>query len=403
MNERTRLVPASILLFGLVAWACGSGGGSFSPSPSPPASPEPSSSATLALVGGTLIDGSGAAPITDAVVLVAGDRIVAAGPAGAIRAPSGIRTIDVHGGTILPGFINAHVHRGFSEPNLRAWAEGGVTTVRDESTSSSQVAGLRVLRERIGRDPKLARLVSAGSMLGVPGGYGDLTVDSTDAALRAVDQEIDQGVDAVKVALEDGYAGRNGLPKPSPEFLLAVVQRAHSRGLPVSGHVTQAAYVQGLLDAGVDDVAHVPYDSVPDGVLRQMVERDVYLVPTFTVFRNYGAEMAGCLDNVRRFRALGGKVALGNDYGGGPGEFELGIPMYEVEMLARAGLTPAEVIEASTRNGAHVLRLDDEIGTLEAGKAADIIVVAGNPLADLQALRNVRVVIHAGAVIRQDA
>ncbi len=134
-----------------------------------------------------------------------------------------------------------------------------------------------------------------------------------------------------------------------------------------------------------------------------MVEKNVYLVPTFTVFRNYGANVDGCVDNVRRFHELGGRVALGNDYGGGPGEFELGIPMYEVEMLSRAGLTPEEVVDAATRNGARVLRLDDEIGTLEAGKAADIVVVGGDALADLQALRNVRLVIHAGAVIRQDA
>ncbi len=134
-----------------------------------------------------------------------------------------------------------------------------------------------------------------------------------------------------------------------------------------------------------------------------MVEKNVYLVPTFTVFRNYGANVDGCVDNVRRFHELGGRVALGNDYGGGPGEFELGIPMYEVEMLSRAGLTPEEVVDAATRNGARVLRLDDEIGTLEAGKAADIVVVGGDALADLQAQRNVRLVIHAGAVIRQDA
>ncbi len=358
---------------------------------------------TLALVGGALIDGTGAPAIENAVVLISGDRILAAGSASAVRVPAGVRTIDVHGGTILPGFINAHVHRGFSEPNLSAWAAGGVTTVRDESTSSSQVAGLRDLRARIGRNPGLARLISAGSMLGLPGGYGDLTVDSTDAALQAVDQEIDQGADAVKVALEDGYAGRTGLPKPSPEFLRAVVQRAHSRGLPVSGHLTQAAYVQGLLDAGVDDIGHVPYDAVPDAVLRQMVDQGVYLVPTFTVFRNYGANVDGCADNVRRFVALGGKVALGNDYGGGPGEFELGIPMYEIETMATAGMTPMQVIQAATLNAAHVVGLDGVVGTVTAGRAADILVVGGNPLDDIQVLRNVRTVVHAGVEIRSDA
>ena len=403
-NSRSgRARPATVILLSAVLLVSGCASGDAATQAVHPSPLATFAGATLALTGGTLVDGTGGPAIADAVVLVAGNRILAVGSADQIRVPDGVRTIDLAGSTILPGFVNAHVHRGFSDANLRAWAAGGVTTVRDESTSPGQVAGLRELLAGANGDPRLARLVSAGSMLAVPGGYGDLTVGSTEAALEAVDREIDQGAGAVKVALEDGYDGQHDLPKPSAEFLRAVVERAHSRGVPVSGHVTQAAYVPALLEAGIDDIAHVPYDPIPDAVLREMAEKNVYLVPTFTVFRNYGADVDGCMENVRRFHELGGKIALGNDYGGGPGEFEQGIPMYEVEMLSRAGLTPAEVVEASTRNGARVLRLDDEIGTIEPGKAADIVVVGGDALADLQALRNVRVVIHAGAVIRPDA
>jgi imidazolonepropionase-like amidohydrolase len=355
---------------------------------------------TLAIVGGVLVDGTGAEPVRDAVVLIDGDRIVAVGPSGTVGVPSGIATVDAHGGTILPGFINAHVHRGFSTANLRAWAAGGVTTVRDESAAPGQVAGLRQLQAQGEQDATLARLVSAGSMLAVPGGYGDLTVTSIDDAVAAVDLEVDEGVGAVKVALEDGYAGRHDLPKPDLQMLRAIVSRAHERGVRVSGHVTQAAYVPELLAAGVDDVAHVPYDPVPDGVLAQMASSGVYLVPTFTVFRNYGAPVEGCVDNVRRFVAAGGTVALGNDYGGGPGDFELGIPMFEIEELAAAGLTPMEIIEASTRDGARALGLVDEIGTIRAGMSADVLVVGGDPLVDLQALTRILTVVHAGVVIR---
>jgi imidazolonepropionase-like amidohydrolase len=355
---------------------------------------------TLAIVGGVLVDGTGAEPVRDAVVLIDGDRIVAVGPSGSVGVPSGIATVDAHGGTILPGFINAHVHRGFSTANLRAWAAGGVTTVRDESAAPGQVAGLRQLQAQGEQDATLARLVSAGSMLAVPGGYGDLTVTSIDDAVAAVDLEVDEGVGAVKVALEDGYAGRHDLPKPDLQMLRAIVSRAHERGVRVSGHVTQAAYVPELLAAGVDDVAHVPYDPVPDGVLAQMASSGVYLVPTFTVFRNYGAPVEGCVDNVRRFVAAGGTVALGNDYGGGPGDFELGIPMFEIEELAAAGLTPMEIIEASTRDGARALGLVDEIGTIRAGMSADVLVVGGDPLVDLQALTRILTVVHAGVVIR---
>jgi imidazolonepropionase-like amidohydrolase len=152
----------------------------------------------------------------------------------------------------------------------------------------------------------------------------------------------------------------------------------------------------------VDDVAHVPYDTIPDSDLRRMVTAGVYLVPTFTVFRNYGANVDGCVENLRRFVAMGGKVALGNDYDGGPGVFELGIPMYEIEMMAKAGMTPIQIVQAGTSNAASVVNLDDQIGTLTAGKAADILVVDGNPLQDVQALRSVRIVIHAGVEIRSD-
>jgi imidazolonepropionase-like amidohydrolase len=356
--------------------------------------------ATLVLVNGTLIDGTGAKPIPGAVVLIAADRIVAVGPGDQLEVPAGVKTVDVGGGTILPGFINAHVHYAFDQANLQAWAQGGVTTVRDESALTWPISGLKAFQAQISQDPHNARLVSFGTMLAVPGGYGSRYVSSPEEARQAVLDEIEEGVGGVKVALEDGYAGTHGLPKLTPEELKAVVETAHAHGIRVSGHVTQGAYLKPMLDAGVDDIAHMPYDYIPPDSLRQMVDQGVYITPTFTVFRNYGAPVSGCVDNLRQIVELGGKVALGNDYGGGPGDFELGIPMYEIEMMSEAGMTPMQIIEASTKNAAHVIDLEDELGTLEPGKAADVLVVGGNPLQDLQALADVRLVIHNGAVIR---
>jgi imidazolonepropionase-like amidohydrolase len=285
---------------------------------------------------------------------------------------------------------------------LLAWAQGGVTTVRDESANPDQIAGLKSFRAEVEADPLYARLVSAGSMLAVPGGYGRMFVASVDEVQKAVLTEADEGADAVKVALEDGYAGQHGLPKLTPEELKAIVTTAHAHNLPVSGHITQGTYLQPMLDAGVDDIAHMPYDSIPSDSLQQMVKQDVYLTPTFTVFRNYGAPVVMVQNNLRQFVELGGKVALGNDYGGGPGNFELGIPMYEIQMMSQAGMTPMQVIVAGTLNAAHALRLDREIGTLEPGKFADILIVGGNPLDDLQSLADVRMVIHNGVIIRDE-
>jgi imidazolonepropionase-like amidohydrolase len=357
--------------------------------------------ATLALVNGSLIDGTGADPVAGAVILLAGDKILAIGSQEKIDVPAGVDRIDVAGATILPGFINAHVHRAFDKANLQAWALGGVTTVRDEGTSTGQIAQLKDFRAEVAADPHYARLVSAGSMLAVPGGYGDLFVSSPQQAQEAVLSEIDQGVDAIKVALEDGYAGQHGLPMLTPEELKSIVSTAHAHNKPVSGHITQGAYLQPMLDAGVDDIAHLPYDSIPPKSLQQMVRQGVYLTPTFTVLRNYGVPPGTLQDNLRKFVDLGGKVALGNDYGGGPGEFELGIPMVEIQMMGQAGMTPMQILVACTLNAAHVLRIDHEVGTLEPGKFADILVVNGDPLADINVLKEIRLVIHGGVVIRQ--
>jgi imidazolonepropionase-like amidohydrolase len=358
--------------------------------------------ATLALVNGTLIDGTGADPVPDAVVLIAGDKILAAGSQEAIKIPEGVRTVDVGGATILPGFINAHVHLAFEKSNLQAWAMGGVTTVRDESAMPEKIAQFKAFRAEIGADPHYARLVSAGTMIAVPGGYGHLFVNSPQEAQQAVLDEIEAGVNAIKVAMEDGYVDTHGLPKLTPEELKAIVTTAHAHGLPVSGHITQGMYVQPLLEAGVDDIAHLPYDFIPIESLQQMVNQDVYLTPTFTVLRNYGAPVGSLVNNLHRFIGLGGKVALGNDYGGGLGNFELGIPMYEIQMMSQAGMSPMQIIIASTLNAAHVLRLDNELGTLAPGKIADILIIGGNPLEDLQALSNIRMVLHGGVVIRDE-
>lgn len=156
-----------------------------------------------------------------------------------------------------------------------------------------------------------------------------------------------------------------------------------------------------MLDAGVDDIAHSSYDLIPYDILQRMVDEDVIMIPTFTVFRNYGGELSGCILNLKNFVKAGGLVALGNDFGGGPGDFELGIPMFEIEMMALADMTPMQIIQAATYNAAITVGQEAQIGTLEKGKIADILVVEGDPLADLQVLTNIRLVIHNGTIIVQ--
>ncbi len=361
---------------------------------------------TLALVGGTLVDGTGAKPIEDAVLAI-GDRgkIVGVGRRGQMEIPATADVIDVEGATILPGFFNAHVHDAYSAANLEAWARAGVTTVRDEAINQRSVLlkDLILQRDAMWTHPRYARLVSAGWMITAPGGYGQLGVSTAGEASQRVTEEIYSGVDLIKLAVEDGIAGRTDQPVLSAEALQAVVITAHARRKPVSAHVTDARFLQTVVEAGVDDVAHVTWDPVPDSVFRQMIDRHITMVPTITVFEAYGAR-SGAQANLRRFVALGGEVALGNDYTNVPQNnfphFELGMPMHEIERMAESGMTTMQIIVAATKNAARVCGLDDELGTLEPGKTADVLVVNGDPLRDLGALTDVRLVIHSGTVIR---
>jgi imidazolonepropionase-like amidohydrolase len=155
-----------------------------------PSSAATVSSDTLVLVNGTLIDGTGANPVLDAVVVIQGKHIVAAGPRTKVTIPRGARRIDLGSATILPGFINAHVHNAYEAQNLMAWAQAGVTTVRDEGilSSAQSLPDLIARRNTEWSQPPYARLVSAGWMTTVPQGYGGLYVTSAaDAHQKTVE------------------------------------------------------------------------------------------------------------------------------------------------------------------------------------------------------------------------
>ena len=137
-----------------------------------------------------------------------------------------------------------------------------------------------------------------------------------------------------------------------------------------------------------------------------MIEDNVYWEPTLELWRcvrnlHQVKWDAQALDNLQRFSQAGGKVALGTDYGGYRCDFDLGMPMSEIDLMLQAGMTPMQIIIAATKNAAYVCNLEEQIGTLEPGKIADILIVAGNPLVDIQALNDVQMVVHNGVIIRE--
>jgi imidazolonepropionase-like amidohydrolase len=369
---------------------------------------------TMALFNGTLIDGTGAEPVPNGAVVIQGERILAAGPRKKIKIPTNADKINVQGGTILPGFINTHVHDAYNEWNLKAWAQGGVTTVRDLGAFGPYTPTLFATRNALRAIPECARLVAVGSFVNVKGGYPivywgghAVTVTSPEEARQAVKMLIDDGADVIKTAMESGYSfGHSGWPLLSPEESTALVEAAHERGKTVTAHVTSARDLKRALDAGVDEIAHMVVDTLPENYISRMVEDGTRWVPTIELWqgvsRNYPVSYGTmAINNLAKFVEAGGEVSLGTDYAGAPNvNFDLGMPIHEIKWMQEAGMTPMQIIVAATRNSARSCDMERILGTLEAGKLADIIVVDGNPLADVKALTNTRLVLREGKFIK---
>ena len=396
------LITLSIML-----GACSPAATTVSPTatvlPVPPIAP--TGDQVVALVNGTLIDGTGASPLRDAVVVIQRGHIAAVGTRAQVKIPDGANIIDVQGATILPGFINAHVHQGYNEQNLQTWAQGGVTTVRDLGAFSSD--DLFARRNALLKDSLNARLVAAGPMVTVPNGYPmvpwggkGLTITSPQDAASKVNQLLDSGADVIKIAMESGGSFRRDIPMLSAQEAQAIVQVAHQRGDWVSAHVLQTPDLARALDAGADDIAHMVEDPLTDALIQRMVKEDVYWVPTLELWKRVGPTDKRTVTNLSRFVKAGGKIALGTDYAGYDAVFDLGMPVTEIELMQEAGMTPMQVIIAATRNAARVCNLDHKLGTLELDKVADVLVVNGDPLQDIRAFTQIRLVIHNGTIIR---
>ncbi len=386
------------------------------PSSVPPATQTAAATATsaeaqagtpaVALVHGTLIDGTGAEPMQDAVLVIRGERIEAAGRASEVVIPGGAQVIDVKGATMLPGFINAHVHAAYNLTNLAAWAQGGVTTVRDLGAHSNPWP--RAIQEQAAGDPRYARLVSGGVMITAPKGYPiavfhgvGAEVASEEEAVKATSAMLDSGANVVKISLESGVIFGQTIPTLTDEEVRAIVKAAHERGTIVSAHVSVSKDLRRALDDNVDDIAHMVTDRLPDELITKMVQGGNSWEPTLELWKNVKQGMdTNVIDNLRRYVLAGGKVALGTDYAGYYTPFQMGMPMHEMEWMQDAGMTPMQIIVAGTQNAAKVCNLGTEVGTLQPGKMADVLVVQGDPLQDIHALEEARWVIHNGAVIR---
>lgn len=353
----------------------------------------------LILTNGSVIDGTGNPPRTNAAVVIH-NGIIQSVDTSYASTPNA-QLIDVEGRTILPGFFNTHVHRAFKAEALRAWAQEGVTTVRDLGASLRTDQFSK--RDRLMEYNRHARLVTAGPMVTTIGGYGTLKVTSPEHAREAVHALAQAGADLIKIGIEHRLKFRNHKLIPLEE-IRAIVEAAHACNLRVSAHITRARHLALAIEGGVDDVAHMIIDDLPDPLIEKMIEQKMFWVPTLELWSGVSQMYhldwdTRAIENLRRYVAAGGQVAIGTDYAGHGCPFELGMPLKEMKLMWAAGMTPMQVIVAGTRNAAQVCGLSGH-GTLEPGKAADIVVVDGNPLEDLAALKCTFMVIHNGERIK---
>jgi imidazolonepropionase-like amidohydrolase len=408
----------------------------------PPAVPAADSNSAVLIRPARVFDG--AAVHEGWAVLVRGDRIVAAGPAAATRAPAGARTIDLPGSTLLPGLIDLHSHvllhpynetswddQVLREPlalrvaratnHLRATLLAGFTTLRDLGTEGAGYAdaGLkRAVAEGIVPGPRLVvttRAIVATGSYG-PSGFtpegadgiplGAEEADGIDGLTRVVRDQIKHGADWIKVYADYRW-GPNGEARPTftVEELRTIVAVAASSGRPVVAHASTVEGMRRSTLAGIETIEHG--DAGTPELFRLMRERNVALCPTLAAgdaiqqYRGWrkgtGPEPASIREKRASFKAAvdaGVTICNGSDVG----VFAHGDNARELELLVDYGLTPTQALRAATATNARLLHMEQQIGSIRPGLLADLVAVTGDPTRQIGALRQVRLVVKGGVV-----
>jgi imidazolonepropionase-like amidohydrolase len=356
----------------------------------------------LALINATIFDGTGNV-IQNGILLVKGNLIEKVGTAKDLKVPEGYQQIDLHGLMVLPGFINAHVHRAYDEAALKNWLVSGVTTVRDLGVFG--IDNFTQRRDQLNKDPLNARLVSATPIITTKGGYGGAYVSSAEDAINKVNDFIKMKVDIIKIAIEDDLQGRVW-PMLSLTEIKSITGAAHLQGKKVAAHVSHVRNLRLAIDGGVDEISHMVVEELDQNLIEEIIKANIYWVPTLELWQGV-SKIHGlnwdkiAFSNLGKFYKAGGKIALGTDFAGYICSFDKGLPITEIRLMQQAGMSNSDIIIAATRNAAYVSGLDKELGTLENGKIADIIAVEGNPLQNIESLQEIRFVIHNGRIVYQ--
>jgi imidazolonepropionase-like amidohydrolase len=415
---------------------------------------------TTVLDGFTLIDGTGRAPVANAAVIIVDGRIRWAGLQSQLKVPAGAQVTHLAGKFVMPGIVNLHGHLGNTvdltqdpknytrenvEKQLQLYSSYGVTTVLSMGTDPDLVYQLRA-EQRAGR-PHMTRIFTAGRGFTGVGGYpttaqGMKGVPFEVASTADVDKDVawlaGKKVDMVKIWVDD-HLGRD--KKIPLDLAKAIIADAHKHGIEVAAHVFYLDDAKTLIDAGLDGLAHSVRDKpVDDELIAAMKKHGAFQEaatltreestfvfakpgpllddPLFTRgvsanvlatlksaayqqkvasdpdYSKYPQFLKQAMLNLKKLSDSGVKIGFGTD-SGPPARFPGYFEQWELELMVESGLTPMQVITDATHNGAEFLRAKD-LGTIERGKWADLIVLNKNPLDDIRNTREIEFVMIAG-------
>jgi imidazolonepropionase-like amidohydrolase len=392
---------------------------------------------TTAITNGTLVDGTGTDPVSNSTVLIEGERIIAVGPHAEV--PRDAEVIDAAGGTMMPGLIDSHVHlygkvtnmqeRMLTPPSMQLFygarnalrtLDAGITTVRDASGSP---LGLKMaIAQGLIPGPRMRISVAA---LSQTGGHGDGTmpsgvnprplagrgaewpetvVDGPHEVRKAVRELFRAGADFIKLCSTGGVMSPSDEPSHTqftPEEIAVMVYEAKASGKTCMAHAQGTEGIKNAVLAGVESIEHGIW--LDDEVMDEMKRRGTFLVPTLVapmwVLRHAerapGAVLPQAIRKTKEViddhrtsftRAVhaGLRIAMGTDSGVG----HHGSNAEELERMVEGGMTPMQAIVAATKTASECVHMQHEVGTIEPGKLADVLVVDGDPVADVRVLQD---------------